>query len=226
MRYYLTTPIYYVNATPAHRARVHDDRRGRPRPAPPAARRGDVLPHRHRRACARRWTASPRSRGSTRRRTSTRSSRSTGASCPSASTPSTTSSSAPPTRGTSASSRSSCSASTTTATSTRTSTPGSTASAARSSRTEAELVDGLCPDHGIPPEWIEETQLVLPPLGLPGQAARSSTTSAPISCCRGSATTRRAASSRAASRTSASAAPASRGACRSPGTRSRSPTSG
>ena len=35
---------------PAHRARVHDDRRRHPRPAPPAARRGDVLPDRCRRA--------------------------------------------------------------------------------------------------------------------------------------------------------------------------------
>ena len=75
---------------------------------------------------------------------------------PSRSTPSTTSSSARPTRATSASSRSSCSASTTTATSTRTSMRASTASAARSSRSEADLVDGLCPDHGIPPEYIEE----------------------------------------------------------------------
>jgi len=34
----------------AHRARVHDDRRGHSRPLPPAARRGDVLPHGNRRA--------------------------------------------------------------------------------------------------------------------------------------------------------------------------------
>ncbi len=34
----------------ARRARVHDDRRGHRRPPPPPARRGDVLPHRHRRA--------------------------------------------------------------------------------------------------------------------------------------------------------------------------------
>jgi hypothetical protein len=32
---------------PTHRARVHDDRCRRPRPAPPAARRGDLLPHGH-----------------------------------------------------------------------------------------------------------------------------------------------------------------------------------
>ena len=36
--YYVTTPIYYVNSTPAHRARVHDDRGGHPRPPPPPAR--------------------------------------------------------------------------------------------------------------------------------------------------------------------------------------------
>ena len=49
MSFYITTPIYYVNSTPAHRPRVHDDR-GRRRGAPsPAARRGDLLPHGHRR---------------------------------------------------------------------------------------------------------------------------------------------------------------------------------
>src|SRR5215831_8782153 len=48
----------------AHRARVYDHCRGRARSAPPPARRGDVLPHRHGRACIegvpRRGAAGPR----------------------------------------------------------------------------------------------------------------------------------------------------------------------
>ena len=36
-------------------------------------------------------------------------------------------------------------------------------------KTEDELVDGKCPDHGTVPEWIEETELVLPPVGVPGR---------------------------------------------------------
>ncbi len=53
--------------------------------------------------------------------------------------------------------RSSCSGCTTTATSTRTSMPGFTASAARPSRPRTSSTeDGLCPDHLVPPEWIEE----------------------------------------------------------------------
>src|SRR3954451_321840 len=48
----------------AHRQRVHDHRRGRPRPAPPAARRRDLLPDRHRRA---RLQGLPRGGGTGRR---------------------------------------------------------------------------------------------------------------------------------------------------------------
>ena len=54
------------------------------------------------------------------------------------------------------SSRSSCSGSTTTATSTRTSTPGLYCVGCEAFKSEDELVDGKCPDHGIEPEWIEE----------------------------------------------------------------------
>ena len=60
----------------AHRQRVHDHRRGHPRPASPAARRRDVLPDRHRRACLQ---GLPRGRGAgarSARRSSTASSRS------------------------------------------------------------------------------------------------------------------------------------------------------
>ena len=54
------------------------------------------------------------------------------------------------------SSRSSSSGSTTTATSTRTSTPGLYCVGCEAFKSEDELVDGKCPDHGIEPEWIEE----------------------------------------------------------------------
>ena len=50
MAFYVTTPIYYVNAAPHLGPRVHDDRRRHPRPPHAPARRGRLLPHRHRRA--------------------------------------------------------------------------------------------------------------------------------------------------------------------------------
>ena len=50
MPYYVTTPIYYVNARAPSRPRVHDHRRRRPRPPHAPARRGRLLPHGHRRA--------------------------------------------------------------------------------------------------------------------------------------------------------------------------------
>ena len=40
-------------------------------------------------------------------------------------------------------------------------------------KTEDELVDGKCPEHDIEPEWIEEQQLVLPAVRVPGAAARA-----------------------------------------------------
>ena len=48
--FYVTTPIYYVNAAPASRPRVHDDRRRHPGAPPSPARRGRLLPDGHRRA--------------------------------------------------------------------------------------------------------------------------------------------------------------------------------
>ena len=80
MRFYLTTPIYYVNSTPAHRARVHDDRGRHPRPASPPARRRDVLPHGRGRACGRRSRGSPTREGLTPQEYADRSS-APGASC-------------------------------------------------------------------------------------------------------------------------------------------------
>ena len=50
MAFYVTTPIYYVNAAP-HLGHAYTTIGGRhPRPPPSPARRGRVLPHRHRRA--------------------------------------------------------------------------------------------------------------------------------------------------------------------------------
>ena len=50
MSYYVTTPIYYVNAAPHLGPRVLDDRRRRARAPHAPARRRRVLPHGHRRA--------------------------------------------------------------------------------------------------------------------------------------------------------------------------------
>ena len=93
-------------------------------------------------------------------------------------------------------------------------------------KSEAELVDGKCPDHGTVPEWIEETNYFFrlsayqQPLARPlRRAAGLRPAAVPLQ--RGAR-----ASSRAGCRTSASAARASPGASRSPGTRVRSSTSG
>ena len=50
MAFYVTTPIYYVNAAPHLGHAYTHDRRRHPRPPHAPARRGRVLPHRHRRA--------------------------------------------------------------------------------------------------------------------------------------------------------------------------------
>ena len=80
MRFYLTTPIYYINSTPhighAYTTIAADVARA---PSPPARRR-HVLPHRHRRARVEGRTGSPRSKASSPRSTPIGSS-STGGSC-------------------------------------------------------------------------------------------------------------------------------------------------
>ena len=50
VRLYLTTPIYYINGRAAPRPRLHDARRRRAGPLPPARRGRRVLPDGHRRA--------------------------------------------------------------------------------------------------------------------------------------------------------------------------------
>ena len=92
-------------------------------------------------------------------------------------------------------------------------------------KTEDELVDGKCPDHGTEPEWIEERNWFFRLSAYQDGCSRS-TTSGPTSSCRSSATTRRAASSRAVCATSRSAARRRPGGCRSRGIPIRSPTSG
>ena len=139
-----------------------------------------------------------------------------------------TSSSARATTATSASSRTSSSESTTTAatTSTRTSTQACTASAARRSRPRPSSSTASAPIHGTVPEWIEEQNWFFRLSAYQDAAARA---------------LRRAARLRPAvvplqrgpqlhrgrsPATSRSAARRRRGAFRSPGIRTRSPTSG
>ena len=113
--------------------RLLDDRRRHPRPAPPPARRGRLLPHGHRRA-RRAGHPGGRSRGGRPRASSATATRRASRSWRRRSTPRTTSSSGPPTRGIRSGSRRSSSASTTTATSTRAPTRAGTAPAAPTSR--------------------------------------------------------------------------------------------
>ena len=91
--------------------------------------------------------------------------------------------------------------------------------------TEAELVDGLCPQHGIPPEYVEEKNYFFR-LSAYQEPLLRLYDSALTSCSRPSGTTRRGASSSAVSMTSASAVHRSAGAFRCPGTRLRSSTCG
>ena len=117
----------------APRARVHDDRGRHPRPAHAPARRGRVLPHRHRRARRARRARRRDARASRRRSSPTATPQRFQALMPRSTRP-TTSSSARPTPSTRRGSRRSSSASTTTATSTRAPTRAGTARAARTSR--------------------------------------------------------------------------------------------
>ena len=205
MSFYVTTPIYYVNAEPhlGHaystiaadilarhmRQRGEDvffltgtDEHGEP-VAQQAEARG-----RHAAGARRPQRAALQGDGGRR------------------STPPTTSSSAPPTTGhMRAGRRRSSSASTTTATSTRASTRAGTARAAPTSRPSRELGPGnTCPIHEIPLDPREAGELVLPPLGLPGATSSGSTRSGPTSSSPTSAATRRSPSSSRGSRTSRS----------------------
>ena len=92
-------------------------------------------------------------------------------------------------------------------------------------KTEDELVDGKCPDHGTEPEWLEEKNWFFRLSAYQDSCSRS-TTSGPTSCCPASGRTRHGASSPAGCATSRSAARRRRGESRSRGIRIRSPTSG
>ena len=92
---------------------------------------------------------------------------------------------------------------------------------------ESELVDGRCPDHANTPlEYLEEKNYFFRLSAYQDRLLQLYDERRRSSCCRGSATTRPAASSRAACTTSRSAGRARRGASRCRGTRARSPTSG
>ena len=170
------------------RARVHDDRRRHPRPPHAPARRGGLLPHRHRRA-RRAGRAGGRARGRHARRSS-----------PTATPQRFQDADAahqrlqrllhphhrPAPQG--ARSRRSCSASTTTATSTRASTRAGTAPAARTSRPRPRSgPDNTCPIHQIPLDREQRGELVLPALDASRSSSSSSTPSARTSCCRAAA---------------------------------------
>ena len=181
MSFYVTTPIYYVNAEPHlghayatiaadvlarhHRQRGEDvffltgtDEHGEP-----VADAAHALGDRARRS----WpTATPSASGRWRR----------------SSARPTTSSSAPPTRSTKPRSRRSSSACTTTATCTRGSTRAGTARAAPTSRPRTRSLEGnRCPIHEIELTREQRGELVLPAVRLPGAARARCTPSSPTS---------------------------------------------
>ena len=92
-------------------------------------------------------------------------------------------------------------------------------------KTEAELVDGKCPEHDIEPEWIEERNWFFR-LSAYQEQLLAIYDERPDFVLPGSARTRRGRSSRAGCRTSRSVVRACPGGSRSRGTPIRSPTSG
>src|SRR5579885_3075383 len=93
-------------------------------------------------------------------------------------------------------------------------------------KSEDELTeDGLCPDHLVRPEWIEERNWFFR-LSAYQERLLALYDERPDFVPPSSGTTRPARSSPAASATSASRGPGSRGGSRFPGTRARWPTSG
>ena len=86
--------------------------------------------------------------------------------------------------------------------------------------------DGTCPDHGIKPVWLEEENYYFLLSKYQDRLAEFFRAQPRLREAAGRATTRPCRSSSRASTTSPSAAPASPGACRCRGTRSRSSTCG
>ena len=224
--FYVTTPIYYVNAAPAPRARVHDDRRRRAGPPSPPARRGRLLPDGHRRA-RRAGEARRRARGRHARRAGRPQLRALPGARAAARRDATTSSSARATHEHMAKVQEVL---------TRVKDNGHAYEGAYEGwycprcadfKTEREIAEGnTCPIHKIPLDARAGAQLVLPPVGLRG-AARAPVRRAPgLRPAARRATTRRCRSSAAACRTSRSRAAGWTGASASPGTPSRSSTSG
>ena len=174
------------------RPRLHDDRGRRARPPHAPARRGRLLPHRHRRARRAGRRRRPSARGSRRASSATATSvrfkelaaareRHQRLLHPHH---------RPRARGEVAARSSS--ASTTTATSTRAPTRAGTARAARTSRPSRSSMDGnKLPDPQDRARVGEGGELVLPAVGLPGAARAALRRATRTSCCRRSATTRR-----------------------------------
>ena len=224
-RYYLTTPIYYVNDAPhighAYTTVIADA----------VARWHRLLGEDvyfltgtdehglkvQRAAEARRRHAA--ASGPTRRSSAS----ATRGGC---STSRTTTSSARPSLATIEASRSCCRPATTTATSSSAPTRACTASSCEAYYTEDELIDGNCPIHGRPVEHDEGGQLLLQAQPLRATAARLVRRASRRRAARVASATRRSASSGRACRTSRSAARRSSGASRSRGTTATSSTSG
>ena len=153
--FYLTTPIYYVNARPHLGPRLHDDHGRRHVPVPPARGGPGLLPDRHRRA--RRQDRPGRGEG---RRLAPglcrRDRRGVPGYLAARSASPTTTSSAPPSRATRWSCRRSSRSSTTRARSTSASTAGNYCFGCERFYTDKEIVDGNCPDHQTPLTFIKE----------------------------------------------------------------------
>ena len=194
MRFYLTTPIYYVNSTPhighAYTTIAADIvvRHS------PAARRRDVLPDGHGRACAQerpcRGGAGARRAG----RSSTGSSRRLAPAPRRASARRPTSSFARRDEGHKRFVQEFLQRIYDNGDIYEGTYSGLYCVGCEAFYTEAEPVDGKCPDHGTRRVDRGE-ELVLPALRLPGAAARALRRSGPTSCCRASGPTRRGASS-------------------------------
>ena len=227
MRFYLTTPIYYVNATPAHRSRVHDDR-GRCARRDTTASAGEETffltgtDEHASEGLPRRRGAGSRSEDVRRRHR-----RRTGASFLGASMPSTTSSSARPTRAQALRPGVPAADLRQRATSTRTSTAGLYCVGCEEFKTRGRARRRHVPRARDPARSGSRRRTASSGSPPTRTGCSRSTTSGPTSCCRGFRYNEaRSFIEGGLAGLQRQPRRASRGASRSPGTRSRSPMSG
>ena len=215
MSFYVTTSDLLRQCDAARRPRLHDDRRGHPRAPPSSARRGDLLPDGHGRARLEHRAVARGGAVSIRRSSSIGTQPSSVEMTQQDRTSPTTSSSARPTSVTKRLVPGvPCSGSTTPGEIYEGTYAGLYCSRCESFYTEAELVDGKCPQHGTVPEYVEEKNYFFRLSAYQDRLLDSVRRRTRSSCCRSFATTRRAASSSRGSTTSASAAPRNGGAFR------------